>query len=747
MPTTGMIELMKSPRLHQFARSVLFGLFLFLPLIFTISNDELFEFPKMLLVYASAIVLVGCWAVDSIRSKKVSLPRTPFDIPIMLFLTSQMLSTLFSINMHTSLYGYYSRFNGGLFSTLSYIVLFYSSVYFIGKQHIKTAIMSILAGGVATAIYAFPEHFGHSPSCYVITSKFTADCWVQDVQTRVFGTMGQPNWLAAYLVVLLPLVLFKALSFLLPRVEKAGAVQYLVYEKWSTLYASFAFLSFLLFTTVLFFTKSRSGIVGAGVALALFCGLSIFTLLWKKVRGTQAVGKEFFFLTVLPILFIVCMLTISNPVRDKIFSVLHFSPKSSSSVTEASSPAPTGTQLESGGSESGDIRKVVWMGALKVWLRYPILGSGVETFAYSYYKDRPQEHNLLSEWDFLYNKAHNEFLNYLSTTGALGLVAYCVLIGSFILLPMVWIWKILHTATLSPFDKRSSSYLLSATSSGLLGLAVSNFFGFSTVVVSLLTFILPALCVIEVERHRMVSFSLPKVIIGKWVSRILITVISFTAFYLLLSTQSLYEIDVEYAKGKTLISQSEVTDGVALLQDAVDRFPTEPVYRDELAYTAARLAYALSSTGESTKAADLAQASIDHSDVVIAQNPHNVNFYKTRVRIFTLLARITPVFYDQANQALQKARGLSPTDPKLTYNLALIAKAQGRDADYENLLKDTIALRPIDIQAHLDLGRLYEDQKKPESAKLEYNQVLQLDPKNDEALIRIASLSAKSKGK
>jgi putative inorganic carbon (hco3(-)) transporter len=59
-------------------------------------------------------------------------------------------------------------------------------------------------------------------------------------------------------------------------------------------------------------------------------------------------------------------------------------------------------------------------GAWELTKKYPLFGSGVETFAYSYYNVRPVEHNLVTEWDFLYNKAHNEFLNYAATTGFVG---------------------------------------------------------------------------------------------------------------------------------------------------------------------------------------------------------------------------------------------------------------------------------------------------------------------------------------
>jgi O-antigen ligase len=61
----------------------------------------------------------------------------------------------------------------------------------------------------------------------------------------------------------------------------------------------------------------------------------------------------------------------------------------------------------------------------------PLFGTGVETFAFAYYTYRPAQHNMTSEWDYLYNKAHNEYLNYLATIGILGLGSYLLMIRSF----------------------------------------------------------------------------------------------------------------------------------------------------------------------------------------------------------------------------------------------------------------------------------------------------------------------------
>ena len=71
-------------------------LFFLVPLIFSPLNFELFEFNKMLLVYLLTVVIMGTWLLKTINQKHITINRTPLDIPLLLFLTSQILSTIFS---------------------------------------------------------------------------------------------------------------------------------------------------------------------------------------------------------------------------------------------------------------------------------------------------------------------------------------------------------------------------------------------------------------------------------------------------------------------------------------------------------------------------------------------------------------------------------------------------------------------------------------------------------------------------
>src|SRR3990167_6138216 len=97
-----------------------YAIFLLIPLAIAGDTSELFEFNKMWLAVS--------WIIKSIVKKEFRIQKTPLDVPILLFLLSQLLSTIFSWDRHISVWGYYSRFNGGLLSIILYIFLYYAFV-------------------------------------------------------------------------------------------------------------------------------------------------------------------------------------------------------------------------------------------------------------------------------------------------------------------------------------------------------------------------------------------------------------------------------------------------------------------------------------------------------------------------------------------------------------------------------------------------------------------------------------------
>ncbi|MFC1626059.1 O-antigen ligase family protein, partial [Patescibacteria group bacterium] len=337
-------------------RYLYYLLFLLVPIVLWPYTSEVFEFNKTVVVYVLTTLITASWIIRCIITKKIIFRRTILDIPIVVFIICLFFSTIFSIDPRTSLFGYYSRFNGGLLSIISYFLLYWAYVANMDAKSTIKAISVLLSSAVIVSIYGVLEHFG-----------IDKNIWVQDVQNRVFSSLGQPNWLAAWLVCLIP-------------------ISWALYLKKDTKSWIFYAISTLFFLTLLF-TKSRSGLLGFVIADIIFW--VILLLREKKQIVKKAVYVHLTFVTLVAIF--------GTPWSASIF-------KTQIQPTPTT-PSPA---LETGGTESGTIRKIVWKGAVEIWKHYPILGSGVETFAFSYYKFRPTEHNLTSEWDFIYNKAHNE---------------------------------------------------------------------------------------------------------------------------------------------------------------------------------------------------------------------------------------------------------------------------------------------------------------------------------------------------
>lgn len=652
-----------------------YSLFFLTPLVMTPWNYELFEYNKMMLVYFSTAVIVGAWLTRMILVKKVLLYRTPFDIPIILFLISQILSTVFSMDVHTSIWGYYSRFHGGLLSTISYILLYYALVSNVEKKQVITLLKWLLVSGVFVSIYGILEHFG-------IDAKY----WVQDVQNRVFSTLGQPNWLAAWLAIILPL----PLAFILQNKLK---------DKPIIITYSLILITYIL---SLVFTKSRSGIPSAFIGLAVFGFLFALprVLSLKKQLLLPLVGL--FLVIIFGVGFWGAKSLFRNSLNDFSY-IFGFSNQADIPIHLIQDP----------GSSSGDIRKVVWRGAVKIFQASPILGSGVETFAFSYYNFRPMEHNYLSEWDFLYNKAHNEYLNFLATTGAFGLGTYLLFIG------WVIIWNIKQVLSSREYliskEKEPSlinTYylLLIAIFSGWLTILITNFFGFSVVPVAICFFLFPAISFLFLQPDpEAVDQTQGKIKPITSSQKFCITSLFLITSYLLLTLIRFWYADKLYADGLKLDKQGYFAVAFEALKKAVSINGGEPLYHDELGWCETNLAAIAMTNKQEKLAVDLATNAIAQSDTALKTSPRHLNFLKTRIKIYLKLAQIDPAYYQDALTYLQKAIVQAPTDPKLSYNLGLVYYQLGQKQEALDALTKTNAMKPYYNEATVALEALQKE--------------------------------------
>ncbi|MCJ7827556.1 O-antigen ligase family protein [Patescibacteria group bacterium] len=646
-------------------------LILFTPLILTPWNYELFEFNKMIFVYLMTTLIAAAWIGKMVQNRKVIFQPTFWDLPLIAFLTVQAAGTVFSLHPHTSFWGYYTRGHGGLASTICYLVLYWALVSNSTRRQAKGYLKLLLLSGILVAGYGVLERLG-------IDKKY----WLPDVQNRVFSTLGQPNWLAAWL----GMIIFLPLSYLPRHRWKKVTPYHLVY---------------LLFLLCLFFTKSRSGLLALGLTWPIYWLLTENLLAKQKKKRSKDLRQALSF--TIPTL--VLLLVIKNPYRDSLIT----------RFTQQPSPQlPPGIHI----SESSNIREVVWKGAAEIFKSAPLAGTGTETFAYSYYQHRPLEHNLLSEWDFLYNKAHNEYLNILANNGLMGLITYLGLIVAFV----IWFFKNYR-------GRHQQTNLIIALGVGFLNLLITNFFGFSVVPTGLIFFLFPAL-----------SFSLTKTkkekVLVKPVKPIIAALLVAVTLGVIFRLGQIWYADVSLAN-----SEDDLQSGLTYLaqqniQTAIRLRPKEPLFHDRYSLISATIALQAQQQDKTSLAQELSQLAILESQIALTLNPYHLNTWKNQARVYLTLAQIDSRWLLKAAETLQGATVLAPTDAKISYNLSLIYNQLNQRQLAIETLEKTVQLKPNYKEARLALGYFYHLQKQDDLAVAQLEYILtQIDP-TDESLVK-----------
>lgn len=678
-----------------------YGLFFLVPLFFTNNTSELFELNKMWLTWGLATLIIGAWLTKMFATKRFFVQRTPLDIPLVLFLLSQLISTIFSLDQRISFWGYYSRFNGGFLSLFTYVFLYFAFVTNATREHVLRILKVSLLSGLLVALWGLPSHFGYDPTCLLFRGTLDVSCWTDAFKptVRIFSTLGQPAWMAAYMALLIPL----AVAFML-RIAGQKIIHpqltflRLAFSKKSFIYALIALLLAGLFYLDLIYTDTRAGFIAFWLANALFW----VVLWWQKIFSLR---KLLTYAIIVNLLFFFFNFTSGTPISQlNTFSLknLHHTTATSTPATPASG---TSQSLDTGITDSGAIRLLVWKGAIDIWKAHPLFGTGVETYAFAYYKHRPAAHNMTSEWDYLYNKAHNEYLNYLATTGAVGLGTYLLVLGVFVVIFLRSLFprsKAVRTDLEEANEGSPAAFRLLSVGlfAGWVSILITNFFGFSVVIMNLYLFLIPAFyfilnAVLDPKRvfGKEFGYKEKNVHIGpyQWTG---ITVVFLIGFFCLIYLIRFWQADTAYALGANLDRAGEFQQAYQLLTQAVQTEPHEPVYQDEYSINLATLGTALIQSNQATTGAQLSQQAMQLSDDVITHHPNDVVYWKSRVRIFYLLSQVDPQYLASALAAIQKAHELAPTDAKISYNLGVLYGQNNKLQQAVDALTETIKLKP-----------------------------------------------------
>ncbi len=453
------------------------------PLFFNVYSNRVFEPDKIALVRSIALLMAAVWLV---RQVEIGLPKisareiwreNPLILPTLAVVAVYLIATVLSVVPNISFWGSYQRLQG-TDSTFSYIVIFLIAAATLrARAQFDRAINTMIVTSFPVAFYGIIQHFKLDPLP-----------WGGDTTERVASNMGNSIFVAAYLIMIVPLTIVRGIETLTrltqsitPRVAVIGvAVAGLValIALWMIDFNAGIGVVLGLFIVVLLlalikpnslrdlmltatyaivlatqivaiiFTQSRGPILGLGAgmfAFALLGALMIMRLLsprWRTITLGSIVS-----LATLVIAFLIVFNLPATPLEG---------------LKRVPYVGRLGQILDPN-SPTARVRELIWQGALQLFLPHqpiwspttgddpfnmirPLVGYGPEAMYVTFNPFYPPELGQLEARNASPDRSHNETFDSLVMTGLLGFGAYILLFISIFYYGLKWLGLITSNA-------------------------------------------------------------------------------------------------------------------------------------------------------------------------------------------------------------------------------------------------------------------------------------------------------------
>jgi tetratricopeptide (TPR) repeat protein len=250
--------------------------------------------------------------------------------------------------------------------------------------------------------------------------------------------------------------------------------------------------------------------------------------------------------------------------------------------------------------------------------------------------------------------------------------------------------------------RRLITYALFA---GWISILVTNFFGFSVVIVQIFFFLFPAI-IITFNRSGIKLVNLP---LRKFIARSLAVAAPLAGTAIVVIVWVYWYADTLYAKGYRLNRSGSPEAAKPLLEDAIILNPGEPNFHDELANTLSAITLIQTESGNAEEVTNTAKSSLTQNNIAISISPNNVNYWKTQTKILYGLSSYDSKFNRMAIEALTKALDLSPNDPKIVYNLAILYGRENDPVRAIALMEKAKSIKPNYRDAYYGLSVMYAE--------------------------------------
>ena len=347
-------------------------------LTFEQNEQSPFELPKLIFLTFTTLLVFAVYVIISLKEREWKFRWNHGLNNLLLIFIATVLSYQLSNNSFNSLWGNNNVPTDSVWiGTVFLVFVFVVFQLFDTRERVLRLEKVTLVSVFALAAYGIVQHFGMDP----------IDWWgYSEMRTAAYGTIGQSVGYSTIVGTFIPLATF----IFLKQKEKSKIL-----------------ISLILLVTLLLgqmYSGSRTP-----VALAVLISSVMAVVLFLKDRSLK---KNL-------VIYFVALTAVQ---------VIYFAEGGTAIEKKMQS-----VSLNSGIKE----RVQVWTDSLGIWKKYPIFGSGPETFALELKIVNSKDFNTNSKWALYWHKAHNFIFHYLATIGIVGLSVHLLLLFS----AFYWVWS------------------------------------------------------------------------------------------------------------------------------------------------------------------------------------------------------------------------------------------------------------------------------------------------------------------
>lgn len=647
---------MESKTFNNLSNVITIVLAFLMPLFFLPVTTEFFEFNKQVLLIAATLLLLIAWVFKVAESNSISITKSVLDLPLILFLIVVILSTVFSINKTTSIFGGTGRWFPSLLGYVSLTAFYYLVSSGIEELNIVKKIMSAfifssLVSSLVSILSYYNIFLGNAD--YFKISNFTLS-----------GSVTTTSLIAGLaLIMAVGIIIYQRSSFKKILLTISIAVNFLFIcltnlpSTWIVLGVGvFAFLTIVKPSTI---AREKSGLfVIFGIILATFLAVNLLDT--KEILINKDYTQE-----------------LKLPIKES------------------------------------------WEIASSIIKDYPLLATGPSTFYLNFSRYRPLALNVQDIWDVRFDKPYNEVFNIISDLGILGLCVLVIFGVQMYKLfragdyakEATGVVKVLTVVTMA-----ASSMFLVTHATVLNSFIMFLFLALlvNTLQLDKQTTKFTQTITIKLTRTGVVTLLRGEEVQAEksgYLKYILIIPSIALVLYMGYLTVRNYQGEV-YVRSSLIAAVNNEWKKVYDFQEkAIKVNPQRDTYYNRHAQTTLALANSIASKGQLTeddktviqalliKAIQSAKVS---TEIV---NPSNVRNWEVRAFIYKSIAGVTADALDWSIAAYNVAVNLDPTNPKLRVDLGGAYYAKGDYTSAANQFRQAFNLKPDYANAYYNFGQ------------------------------------------